>query len=72
MTVDTRDITAYSPLIPAIEAMCKAAPGERMRIVMNNMEAFNALKDFLAAKEIGFREIYDGDRMEVQFTVGQE
>ena len=30
ITVDTRGTTAYSPLIPAIKAMCNAVPGETL------------------------------------------
>ena len=33
ITVDTRGTTAYSPLIPAIKAMCNAVPGETLEIV---------------------------------------
>ena len=39
ITVDTRGTTAYSPLIPAIKAMCNAVPGETLEIIMNHAEA---------------------------------
>lgn len=68
-TVDTCGTTAYSPLIPAIKAICAARPGETMEIVMNNAVAFQDLKEYLAEQGIGFREIYDGEQMTLQFTI---
>lgn len=69
ITVDTRGITAYSPLIPAIKAMCSASPGETIEVIMNHAEAFGDLKEYLSEQGIGFREIYDGEQMTVQFTI---
>lgn len=68
-TVDTCGTTAYSPLIPAIKAICAARQGETMEIVMNNAAAFQDLKEYLAEQGIGFREIYDGEQMTLQFTI---
>lgn len=68
-TVDTCGQKQYSPLIPAIKAMCEAEKGERLEIVMDDAAAFNDLKEYLAEQRIGFREIYDGERMRVQFSV---
>ena len=62
ITVDTCGITAYSPLIPAIKAMCTASPGE-------TIDAFQDLKEYLSEQGIGFREIYDGEQMTLQFTI---
>ena len=62
ITVDTCGITAYSPLIPAIRAMCTASPGETIEIIMNHADA-------LSEQGIGFREIYDGEQMTLQFTI---
>ena len=70
-TIDTRGQTQYSPLIPAIKALCEAKEGEKLEIIMNNADAFNELKSYLAEQKIGFREIYDGEQMSVQFTVGK-
>ena len=61
-TIDTCGQKLYSPLIPAVKAMCETAPGERLEIIMNNAEAFQDLKEYLAEQSIGFREIYDGCR----------
>lgn len=49
--------------------MCEAEKGERLEIVMDDATAFNDLKEYLAEQRIGFREIYDGERMRVQFSV---
>lgn len=68
-TVDTTGgQRRYSPLIPAILAFCEAHDGEQLEIVLDDSAAFNDLKEFLVEKGIGFREIYDGDRMVLQFT----
>ena len=67
-TVDTCVTLPYSPLIPAIRVFMETRPGEGLEIVMNNPEAFNDLKEFLVEQGIGFREIYEGERMSVQFT----
>ena len=48
ITVDTRGTTAYSPLIPAIKAMCNAVPGETLEIIMNHADAFQDLKEYLS------------------------
>ena len=68
-TVDTCGMTNYSPLIPAIKAMCNANPGDKMEIVTDQVAAFQDLKEYLSEQGIGFREIYDGERMTLQFTI---
>ena len=68
-TIDTCRQKLYSPLIPAVKAMCETAPGERLEIIMNNAEAFQDLKEYLAEQSIGFREIYDGEQMILQFKM---
>ena len=68
-TIDTCGKKLYSPLIPAVKAMCETAPGERLEIIMNNAEAFQDLKEYLAEQSIGFREIYDGEQMILQFKM---
>ena len=65
ITVDTCGITAYSPLIPAIKAMCTASPGETIEIIMNHADAFQDLKEYLSEQG----EIYDGEQMTLQFTI---
>ena len=66
-TIDTRGQKLYSPLIPAIKAMCEGGKGEKLEIIMDDATAFNDLKEYLAEQQIGFREIYDGEEMLVQF-----
>ena len=68
-TIDTCGQKLYSPLIPAVKDMCETAPGERLEIIMNNAEAFQDLKEYLAEQSIGFREIYDGEQMILQFKM---
>ena len=68
-TIDTCGQKLYSPLIPAVKAMCETAPGERLEIIMNNAEAFQDLKEYLAEQIIGFREISDEERMILQFKM---
>lgn len=67
-TIDTREEKHYSPLIPAIVALCEASQGEQLKIVMDNEPAFTDLKEYLAEQGIGFREVYDGEEMSVEFT----
>lgn len=67
--VDTCGMTAYSPLIPAVKAICNARPGDKMEIIMDNHAAFQDLKEYLSEQSIGFREIYDGEQMVLQFTI---
>lgn len=69
ITVDTRGMTAYSPLIPAVKAMYCTRPGETVEIIMDNADAFQDLKEYLSEQSIGFREIYDGEQMTLQFTI---
>ena len=68
-TIDTRGQKLYSPLIPAIKAMCEAGKGEKLEIIMDDPADFSDLKEYLAEQKIGFREIYDGEQMTVQFCV---
>ena len=40
-TIDTCGQQHYSPLIPAIKAMCEAGKGEKLEIIMDDAAAFN-------------------------------
>ncbi|WP_321332466.1 sulfurtransferase TusA family protein [uncultured Bacteroides sp.] len=68
-TINTCGETKYSPLIPAVAAICTAKPGECIKIIMDDVDAFGDLKTYLSEQHIGFREIYDGDRMTLEFTI---
>ncbi|NDV64379.1 sulfurtransferase TusA family protein [Bacteroides sp. 224] len=70
--IDVCGIEKYSPLIPAVCAICKAKAGEKIQIVTDNKEVFKDLKEYLSEQNIGFREIYDEDRMTLQFTISHE
>lgn len=67
--VNTCQPQKYSPLIPAMKAICETAKGEKLEIIMDDETAFNDLKEYLAEQHIGFREIYDGVQMTLQFTL---
>lgn len=67
-TVNTCGPIHYSPLIPAMVAICEATEGETIKIILDDNQAFSDLKEYLAEQKIGFREIYDGERMSLQFT----
>lgn len=68
-TIDTCGQKHYSPLIPAVKAMCEAEKGEKLEIILDDASAFNDLKEYLAEQHIGFREIYDGEQMTLQFVM---
>lgn len=67
--INTCQQKLYSPLISAMKAICEAEKGEKLEIIMDDEAAFNDLKEYLAEQRIGFREIYDGNRMSLQFTL---
>ena len=69
ITIDTRQQTNYNPLIPAIKAMYTHRVGEQLEVIMENALAFQDLKEYLSEQGIGFREIYDGEYMTLQFTI---
>ena len=68
-TIDTCDPIPYSPLIPAMEAICSATPGEKLEVILNNASAFSDLKEYLSGQGIGFREIYNEETMTLQFSI---
>lgn len=65
--IDTRGEHPYSPLIPALMGLNQAAPGELVQIVLDQAEAFHDLKEYLSEQQIGFREVYDGDALSLEF-----
>ncbi len=68
VTIDTREIRKYHPLIPAMEAICRSESGQQIQIILDNEEAFNDLKEYLSEQNVGFREIYDQGYTTLQFT----
>ncbi|WP_300702802.1 sulfurtransferase TusA family protein [Bacteroides sp.] len=67
-TINTCGQKHYSPLIPAMKAICEAQKGDKLEIIVDDTNAFSDLKEYLAEQQIGFREIYDGEQMTLQFT----
>lgn len=67
-TINTCGQKHYSPLIPAMKAICEAQKGDKLEIIVDDANAFSDLKEYLAEQQIGFREIYDGEQMTLQFT----
>ena len=52
--------------------MCDTSPGETIEIIMNHADAFQNLKEYLSEQGIGFREIYDGEQMTLEFTINKK
>ena len=72
ITIDTTSaILEYSPLRPALTAFYTSPKRSALEIVMDNVAAFHDLKTYLSQQKIGFREIYEGERMTIQFTIPQ-
>lgn len=68
-TIDTCSELPYSPLIPALKAFYTTFDGSKLEVVMEDASAFGDLKEFLSEQNIGFREIYEDEKMILQFTV---
>jgi hypothetical protein len=69
--IDTRYTEKYSPLIPAMYAI-DHYKDEELSIVLNDEKAFKDLKEYLSEQNIGFREIYNGEEMALQFIVKED
>ena len=67
-TINTCEEVRYNPLVPAVAAIATAKPGESIKIIMNDSSAFSDIKAYLSEQKIGFREIYDGEEMSLEFT----
>lgn len=68
-TVNTCGITSPAPLIMIQKAIKNASAGEQIEVTADSLETFGELKDFLSDNGFGFREIYNGDKLRLQFTV---
>ena len=68
ITINTCGLSEYSPLIPAIKAIYSNPKGKKLEIIMDNATAFHDLKTYLSEQKIGFREIYQGNKMTIQFS----
>ena len=45
-TIDLCVPHPYSPLIPAVKAICEADEGEQLEIILGDATAFNDLKEY--------------------------
>lgn len=68
-TINTCNPIPYSPLIPAMKAICSATPGEKLEVILNDPSVFSDLKEYLSEQGIGFREIYNEGTMTLQFSI---
>lgn len=59
----------YSTLIPALKAIFTAKHGEKIELILLDKPVFGDLKTYLSEQNIGFREIYEDDKLILQFTV---
>lgn len=66
-TINTCREEIYHPLILAMEALYESPQGEEVKIIMDKMEDFSQFRKYLSDKNIGFREIYDGKVMTIEF-----
>lgn len=57
ITIDTCGMTNYSPLIPAVKAMCNASSGDKMEIVTDQVAAFQDLKEYLSEQGLSLIHI---------------
>lgn len=71
-TIDTCPELPYSPIIPALKAFYTTPGGKKLEVVMKDASAFSDLKEFLSEQNIGFREIYEGEKMILQFTIPEQ
>ena len=67
-TIDTCGTTALQPFNPCHQA-CARPEKARSWNHQDDAAAFNDMKEYLSEQQIGFREIYDGERMTLQFLM---
>ncbi|MGN0035673.1 MAG: sulfurtransferase TusA family protein [Bacteroidaceae bacterium] len=70
-TIDTEASYPYSPLVAVLKAFYTSPAGEQLEVQTFDASLFADLKAFLVEEEVGFREIYDGPCMTLQFVVPQ-
>ena len=59
----------YSTLIPALKVIFTAPHGEKIELILIDQPVFGDLKTYLSEQNIRFREIYEEDKLILQFTV---
>lgn len=68
-TIDTCGKTSPTPLIMIQKAIKSASAGDKIEVIADSLETFGELKDYLSDNGVGFREIYNGEKLRLQFTV---
>lgn len=68
-TINTCGKTSPTPLIMIQKAIKSASAGEKIEVIADSLETFGELKDYLSDNSVGFREIYNGEKLRLQFTV---
>lgn len=57
----------YHPLITATETILTAPPHTEVQIIVEDKVTSKQIKKYLIGKELGFREIYQNDKIILQF-----
>ena len=70
-TIDAEAPFPYNPLVAVLKAFYTSPAGEPLEVHTFDAALFADLKAFLAEEGVGFREIYDGPRLTLQFAVPQ-
>lgn len=68
-TIDTCGKTSPTPLIMIQKAIKAASAGDKIEVIADSLETFGELKDYLSDNGIGFREIYNGEKLRLQFSI---
>lgn len=68
-TVNTCGKTSPTPLIMIQKAIKSASAGDKIEVIADSLETFGELKDYLSDNGVGFREIYNGEKLRLQFNV---
>lgn len=68
-TIDTCGKTSPTPLIMIQKAIKSAFAGDKIEVIADSLETFGELKDYLSDNGFGFREIYNGEKLRLQFSV---
>ena len=62
-TINTCEEVRYNPLGSGCCCHSNSQTWRKHQIIMNDSSAFSDIKAYLSEQKIGFREIYDGEKM---------
>lgn len=65
--LDSRSISKYSPIFTIVENIYTQESNTLISIAFDDLALFHEVKAYLKEKKIGFREIYDGEEVTLQF-----